>query len=244
MDYTPFEKVQIFNRAFDVMPKDPITYKEGAESSFDFAKRDIFTHDPTAVKLRIALITEEIQELRDSHANNDIIEIRDALADILYVVYGMADVFGVDMDLYADEYDEKHIENDMLKANLKYYIDDITIYENKLILNVESKDFNEIFKNLYKIILEVKGIYNFININNESDFAIVHDSNMSKLCSSEAEAIATVADYQEKFTNGTSSYDSPYYYYIPDINKWGVKNLSTGKILKNINYIKVKFTNA
>ena len=244
MEYSPFEKVQQFNRAFDVLPRQPITYKECALTPFDFARYDIFTSDPAAVKLRIALITEEIQELRDAYEVNNIIEIRDALADILYVIYGMADVFGVDMDLYADEYDGKHIQNDMLKASLNYYIDDITIYENKLILNVESKAFNEIFKNLYKIILEVKGIYNFINIDSESDFAIVHDSNMSKLCSSEFEAIATVADYHVKFTNGTSPYDSPYYYYIPEINKWGVKNRSTGKVLKNINYIKVKFPNA
>jgi predicted HAD superfamily Cof-like phosphohydrolase len=241
MEYTPFEKVQQFNRAFDVLPRQPITYKEGALTPFDFARYDIFTSDPAAVKLRVSLITEEIQELRDAYEVNDIIEIRDALADILYVIYGMADVFGVDMDLFADEYDDSHIHNHMLKASIGTYLDDINIYENKMVLNVESKDFKLIFDNLYKIILEVQGLYKFIGINSVSDFAIVHDSNMSKLCSNELEAAATVADYEAKFKVGTSPYDTPYYYHIPEINKWCVKNFSTGKVLKNINYIKVKF---
>jgi predicted HAD superfamily Cof-like phosphohydrolase len=241
MEYSQFEKVQQFNRAFDVLPRQPITYKEGALTPFDFARYDIFQKDPAAVKLRVSLITEEIQELRDAYEVNDIIEIRDALADILYVVYGMADVFGVDMDLFAEEYDDSHIHNHMLKANIGNYINDINLYENKMVLNVESKDFKLIFDNLYKIILEVQGIYKFIGIDYESDFTIVHNSNMSKLCSSEIEAIATVVDYEAKFKAGDSPYDSPYYYHIPKINKWCVKNRSTGKVLKNINYIKVKF---
>ena len=240
-DLTPFEKVQEFNRAFDVMPKIPYNYVNGDNDAFKFVRRDIFKSDPAAVRLRVSLITEEIKELREGFYSNDIIEIRDALADILYVVYGMADVFGVNMDIIEDEYGEKNIHNEMLKANISYYIDDITLYESKLLLNVESYDFDAVINTLMKIIVEVKGIHNFLGINSESDFAIVHNSNMSKLCSNEAEAIATVVDYEVKFKAGSSPYDTPYYYYIADINKWCVKNRSTGKVLKNINYIKVKF---
>ena len=82
-----------------------------------------------------------------------------------------------------------------------------------------------------------------IGTNADNDFAIVHDSNMSKLCSTEADAIATVEDYKQKYELKTSPYDSPYYYYLPKLNKWIVKNLSTGKALKNIKYKKVEFTN-
>ena len=44
-----------------------------------------------------------------------------------------------------------------------------------------------------------------------------------------------------KFKNGNSPYDSPYYYELPELNKWIVKNKSTGKALKNIKYKEVSF---
>ena len=80
-----------------------------------------------------------------------------------------------------------------------------------------------------------------MDINADADFAIVHSSNMSKLCDTEADALATVADYESKFKDGKSPYDSPYYYALPEICKWIVKNRSTGKALKNIKYQKVVF---
>jgi hypothetical protein len=79
------------------------------------------------------------------------------------------------------------------------------------------------------------------NIDADADFTIIHDSNMSKLCDSEEDAILTVTDYEEKFKNGKSPYDSPYYYYLEDLNKWIIKNKSTGKALKNIKYKQVAF---
>ena len=58
---------------------------------------------------------------------------------------------------------------------------------------------------------------------------------MSKLCKSVDEAEATVKDYQEKYNNGVSTYDTPYYYELKP-NLYVVKNKSTGKALKSINY--------
>ena len=56
-----------------------------------------FPSDDT-VKLRIELISEELQELVDACNANDIIEVADALTDILYVTYGAAHSFGVPID--------------------------------------------------------------------------------------------------------------------------------------------------
>ena len=42
------------------------------------------------IDLRIKLIEEELQELKDSIKNKDIIEVADALTDILVVTYGVA----------------------------------------------------------------------------------------------------------------------------------------------------------
>jgi predicted HAD superfamily Cof-like phosphohydrolase len=56
-----------------------------------------FPSDDT-VKLRIELISEELQELVDACKAGDIIEVADALTDILYVTYGAAHSFGVPID--------------------------------------------------------------------------------------------------------------------------------------------------
>jgi hypothetical protein len=58
---------------------------------------------------------------------------------------------------------------------------------------------------------------------------------MSKLCNSIDEAEATVKDYQEKYNVGVSTYDTPYYYELKP-GLYVVKNKSTGKALKSINY--------
>lgn len=53
--------------------------------------------------LRVRLIREELNELRDAIAADDIVEIADALGDLLYVVTGAALVYGIDLDAVFDE---------------------------------------------------------------------------------------------------------------------------------------------
>ena len=49
-------------------------------------------------ELRLDLIQEELDELSDAVADRDMIEIADALTDLLYVVYGAGHAFGIDLD--------------------------------------------------------------------------------------------------------------------------------------------------
>ena len=49
-------------------------------------------------ELRVDLIQEEVDELVEAIANKDMVEIADALTDILYVVYGAGHTFGIDLD--------------------------------------------------------------------------------------------------------------------------------------------------
>ena len=55
------------------------------------------------IKLRLALIEEELGELREALINDDMVETADALADILYVVYGAAAAFGMNIDEIFEE---------------------------------------------------------------------------------------------------------------------------------------------
>ena len=54
-------------------------------------------------KLRIDLITEELDELNKAMKNKDLLEVADALTDILYVTYGAGHAFGIDLDKCFDE---------------------------------------------------------------------------------------------------------------------------------------------
>ena len=54
-------------------------------------------------KLRIDLIKEELEELTEAMENKDLLEVADALTDILYVTYGAGHAFGIDLDKCFDE---------------------------------------------------------------------------------------------------------------------------------------------
>jgi predicted HAD superfamily Cof-like phosphohydrolase len=81
-----FKKVsEEFNQSFEV-------------ETHSSPRRDIWTADPSMVKFRMDLIREEVAELEEAVQNNDLVETVDALADILYVVYGAFASFGIDAD--------------------------------------------------------------------------------------------------------------------------------------------------
>ena len=54
-------------------------------------------------KLRLDLIKEELTELTEAMNNKDLLEVADALTDILYVTYGAGHAFGINLDMCFDE---------------------------------------------------------------------------------------------------------------------------------------------
>ena len=59
-------------------------------------------------ELRLELIQEELDELSDAVADRDMIQIADALTDLLYVIYGAGHAFGIDLD---ECFQEVHASN-------------------------------------------------------------------------------------------------------------------------------------
>ena len=70
--------------------------------------------DETRCKLRVALIAEELKELENAIADQDIVEIADALCDIQYVLSGAVLEFGL-ADRFKALFDEVQRSN-MSKA--------------------------------------------------------------------------------------------------------------------------------
>ena len=83
---TNFEKVGIFMKTF------------GQELKI---KSELSTEKIN--KLRISLIQEELDELKQAIRDNNIKEVADALTDILYVTYGAGHAFGINLDQCFDE---------------------------------------------------------------------------------------------------------------------------------------------
>ena len=54
-------------------------------------------------KLRLDLIREELDELTEAMKNKDLLEVADALTDILYVTYGAGHAFGINLDKCFEE---------------------------------------------------------------------------------------------------------------------------------------------
>jgi predicted HAD superfamily Cof-like phosphohydrolase len=81
-----FNKVGIFMKTFGQEVKD--------KPSFSTEKIN---------KLRIDLIKEELDELSEAMNKNDLLEVADALTDILYVTYGAGHAFGIDLDKCFEE---------------------------------------------------------------------------------------------------------------------------------------------
>ena len=83
---TNFEKVGLFMKTFGQEVK--------LNASFSSDKIN---------KLRIDLIEEELEELKDAISKKDLKETIDALTDILYVTYGAGHAFGVNLDKCFEE---------------------------------------------------------------------------------------------------------------------------------------------
>lgn len=120
---------------------------------------------------------------------------------------------------------------------VKYRLDLILEEVNELKDAVEKKDIKEVIDALSDISYVTYGMAASLGINLDKSIDIVHKSNMSKLCNSEDEAVKTVEWYKEN----EKRYDSPTYRKSDDGKYWVVFNESTGKILKNINYIPANF---
>jgi predicted HAD superfamily Cof-like phosphohydrolase len=96
----PIEKLE------DISPKEnlgvvygsPVELVREFHETYGQAIRLTPTLDIPERKLRVALVEEEFTEYRDAEADDDLVEIADALGDIVWVCYGAALAHGIDLD--------------------------------------------------------------------------------------------------------------------------------------------------
>ena len=83
---TNFEKVGVFMKTFNQDVKDSSSLSTDKINS-----------------LRISLINEELEELKQAISEKNLTEVADALTDILYVTYGAGHAFGINLDKCFEE---------------------------------------------------------------------------------------------------------------------------------------------
>ena len=102
---TNFEKVGVFMKTFGQDVKE--------SSSFSTDKINA---------LRVSLIKEELDELIEAMNKKDLVEVADALTDILYVTYGAGHAFGINLDECFQEVQNSNMSK--LDSNGKPIYDD------------------------------------------------------------------------------------------------------------------------
>lgn len=76
-----------FHEAFD-LPREPVPTAQVGD---------------VLAQLRVRLLREEVDEFADATERRDVVDIADALADIVYVAYGSAVTYGIDLDAVIRE---------------------------------------------------------------------------------------------------------------------------------------------
>jgi predicted HAD superfamily Cof-like phosphohydrolase len=92
-------------RAFDGPPS-PGPAVAAFHLAFDLPRRvtpSIADASDGLIQLRISLLEEEVAEFKEAAQERDLVRVADALGDIVYVAYGAAVTFGIDLDAVVAE---------------------------------------------------------------------------------------------------------------------------------------------
>lgn len=251
MTTTNYNKVSEFNAIFDC----PIMY----HTEFD-RENWIKPELEKILKYRCDLIREEgVEEFVTALQEKNRTEMIDAICDSLYVLYGTAWTFEIDIDYHFKQLFEYHISNfetvrkmfnmdsNMNEKNMYIKLNELYVrfvnYElefRKVMLSGDGQ-FDKIVTLLIQMIITTYRMGIVLNFNVDLAFNVVHESNMSKICKTEEEATKTVQKYVDAYDLCESTYDTPYFYKHDDY--YIIKNKSTGKVLKSINYAPANLSN-
>lgn len=143
-------------------------------------------------------------------------------------------------DLSIEDTKKYDIFTDLPFVN--YRLEIIEMHRDALSEAIELGHYEDMITLLGDVVYATYDATAALGIDINKAFDIVHKSNMSKLCSSEAQAIKTVKYYKSIPETSDKYYDSPAYRESKVGGKWIIYNESTSKILKNIDYHTVDFS--
>jgi predicted HAD superfamily Cof-like phosphohydrolase len=201
-------------------------------------------------KNRLDFLSEEVEELHQAISDDDKIEYRDALADMLYIAYGTADILAIDIDFAIVEHIYSY--NELLSFTVNNFTRTQTncdllrgryvplppsVYEDqyrgfiKEFEDIESSGkLYELENLLVRFIVHTYCHALSMGIDIDKDFDAVHTSNMTKFCKTLDEVEKSIKLQLE--TKGRECY----HIYNSEHKLYVIKIKGSDKITKGINY--------
>tara|TARA_B110000908_G_C10173582_1_gene412116 strand:- start:322 stop:1047 length:726 start_codon:yes stop_codon:yes gene_type:complete len=202
-----------------------------------------FKDEPQLGPFRMSLMREELKEFKDALEQNDILEMADALCDLLYVTYGTGHCLGMNLDnlLRASSLTieipnnletkvNRNIINDcpdVIKDGLKNVCEMLDQFE----YAYEIHDYKKMEGYLMRLLYATYSYGHILNFNMNLMFREVHASNMTKVCNNKEDAKESVRRYIEEGRYSDPQHRQKGNYYV-------VYDASTSKILKNYKWRK------
>ncbi len=222
-----FQQVGIFHEVFG-HPQNTVLQK------------DILVTNPKLVNFRLSLIEEEKNELKEACDQKNFIEAIDAIADTLFVTYGMCHAFGINYDEYRPTgfrtmvcdsgdvpdihiFDKKQLTDELLE------LEQLVVELKKFCMG---NDMYKVMRSIDEIVCQCYKISSLFRVNIDKCFEEVFRSNMTKVCATEEEARETVEWYKQN----EKRYADPSYRKSPNEKYWVVFDNATSKILKSIKF--------
>ena len=244
-----FEKVREFNVLFGV---------ETHDTPYTNVTRD----NPHLTALRFSLIDEEAKEFDEAVANDDYVEMADALADLEYVVQGAGVSFGINLDkLYQERHHDRFdIEVDPNVSNFNkiksFYVKNYMKFpQEPLYQSIDqhrglTRRLSNIIRGEVNRLKDHIDNHNFDKIGDSliellrmtNDAALQLGMNLDEVFSLVHDSNMSKSCLDEETARQTvewyktndDRYDTPAY--RESDGKWVIFNESTGKVLKSIKY--------
>lgn len=187
-------------------------------------------------QLRHSLISEEItghDEFQYCAERDNLVGALDGMCDILYVTYGTALAYGIDI---TNRTAPTTANGQVVPAHITYNTISTLIYD----LNLYNEGFksgrmSHIEESLNRIVSTVYNYAESIKVDLAGAFNEVHESNMSKFSETEEHAVKSA---EHRLFSGDEKYRHVHSECVTVDGKdyWMIKRNSDGKILKSLNF--------
>ena len=205
---------------------------------FDYPVRtdeylNVFKENPKLLQSRLAFIREERDEFVDSLEKSDMVEMADALCDLIYFAHGSGQCLGIVVDdelktagheSIATTSCDTEVDVEILKDReaINSRLNTINSHIDCFATAINEECFEDITDSLTLIIIATYQLGYYLHFDMDQMFREVHRSNMTKVCHSMQDAEESLKGYLEegRYAKPVIRVKEPYFLiYDEDLNK-------------------------
>jgi len=174
----------------------------------------VFTDNYKLLQSRISFLREEKDEFLEALENNDMVEMADALCDLIYFAHGTGQCLGINLDaelgrtVSKSELDITHCPEDLStevdpkmpeygRSLINQHLKDINDQIDRFELDCKLYNFNHMITHLTEILRLTYELGYYMHFDMDAMFREVHRSNMTKVCLYKEDAQESLKYYLE-----------------------------------------------